>query len=314
MDLRTYQDAVSTTDCLGAAEGPDPMVPLLGLAGEVGELQAEYKKAIRDGGGPDLYRDRFAEELGDVLWYVANLATKLGFDLEEIAERNLGKARERWGQRAGLASPGDAFDEGHPECERLPRKLRVLIKTGIGPGGEPIGQAYVDSRKLGDHLTDNAYVRDGYRFHDTFHFAFAAVLGWSPITRWFLNRKRKSRPAVDVVEDGARAKAAEEAISLFVFSHARSTTGWRARPASARRCSGRSRGWPGPWKWPDARPENGRTPSSRDSPHGGSYTTTAAASSAWISTGGRSPPVPPERRSINLEWRSRSRMQWPRCG
>jgi hypothetical protein len=74
---------------------------------------------------------------------------------------------------------------------------------------------------IGDHLTDNAYVRDGYRYHDTFHFAFAAVLGWSPITRWFLNRKRKSHPAVDVVEDGARAKAAEEAISLFVFSHAK---------------------------------------------------------------------------------------------
>jgi len=37
------------------------------------------------------------------------------------------------------------------------------------------------------------------------------VLGWSPITRWFLNRKRKSRPDVDMIEDGARAKAAEEA-------------------------------------------------------------------------------------------------------
>ena len=96
-----------------------------------------------------------------------------------------------------------------------------MVKTGIGPGGKPIGQAYVDGRKLGDHLTDNAYVNDGYRFHDTFHFAFAAVLGWSPITRWFLNRKRKSRPVVDEVKDRARAKAAEEAISLFIFSHAR---------------------------------------------------------------------------------------------
>ncbi len=82
-------------------------------------------------------------------------------------------------------------------------------------------QAYLGSRKLGDHLTDNAYAMDGYRFHDTFHYAFAAVLGWSPITRWLLDRKRKSRPEVDDVEDGARAKAAEEAVSLFVFSHAK---------------------------------------------------------------------------------------------
>jgi NTP pyrophosphatase (non-canonical NTP hydrolase) len=221
MDLRAYQNAVSTTDSLRSKDGADLMVPLLGLASEVGELQGEYKKALRDGDAPELYRGRFAEELGDVLWYVANLATKLGFDLDQIAEQNMDKARERWGQRAGLSTPRAAFDEGYPESERLPRKFDVLIKTGVGPGGEPIGQAYIDGRKLGDNLTDNAYVSDGYRFHDTFHFAFAAVLGWSPITRWFLNRKRKSQPTVDVVEDGARAKAAEEAISLFVFSHAK---------------------------------------------------------------------------------------------
>jgi NTP pyrophosphatase (non-canonical NTP hydrolase) len=219
MDLQTYQDAVSATDCLDPQAGGDPMVPLLGLAGEVGELQGEYKKAIRDGDAIELYRDRFAEELGDVLWYVANLATKLGFDLNQIAERNLDKARDRWGQRTGLDNARPAFDEGYPANERLPRQLKVLVKMGVGPGDKPIGQAYVDGRKLGDHLTDNAYVNDGYRFHDTFHFAFAAVLGWSPITRWFLNRK--SRPNVDEVEDGARAKAAEEAISLFAFSHAR---------------------------------------------------------------------------------------------
>lgn len=221
MDLHAYQNAVSKTDCLGDQGAASLMVPLLGLAGEVGELQSEYKKAVRDGDAANLYRNRFAEELGDVLWYVANLATKLGFDLNEIAEQNLEKARDRWGRRAGLDETRPAFDEGYPENERLPRKFTVLIKTGIGPNGKPIGRAYIDGKPLGDHLTDNAYVGDGYRFHDTFHFAFAAVLGWSPITRWLLNRKRKSRPDVDEVEDGARAKAAEEAISLFVFSYAK---------------------------------------------------------------------------------------------
>ena len=221
MDLRAYQDAVSKTDCTAEEGAESLMVPLLGLAGEVGQLQSEYKKAIRDGDAANLYRNRFAEELGDVLWYVANLATKLGFDLNEIGEQNLEKATDRWGQRLGLNEARPAFDEGYPENERLPRRLTVLIKTRVGPNGKPIGRAYVDGKPLGDHLTDNAYVSDGYRYHDTFHFAFAAVLGWSPITRWFLNRKRKSRPEVDEVEDGARAKAAEEAISLFVFSHAR---------------------------------------------------------------------------------------------
>ena len=31
---------------------------------------------------------------------------------------------------------------------------------------------------IGDALTDNAHIDDGYRFHDIFHFAYAAVLGW----------------------------------------------------------------------------------------------------------------------------------------
>jgi NTP pyrophosphatase (non-canonical NTP hydrolase) len=197
------------------------MVPLLGLAGEVGELQSEYKKALRDGDGPELFRGRFAEELGDILWYVANLATKLGFDLDAIAEQNLAKAKDRWGLRVGVSQPRPAFDDGYPENERLPRTLRVLLKTETGPAGKSVVWAYVGDRKLGDHLTDNSYVKDGYRFHDTFHFAFAAILGWSPITRWLLGRKRRSRPEVDEIEDGARAKAAEEAISLFVFSHAK---------------------------------------------------------------------------------------------
>lgn len=221
MDLRDYQAAASQTDCRPSGGGSDLLVPLLGLAGEVGELQSEYKKALRDGDAPELYSNRFAEELGDVMWYVADLATKLGFDLNQIAELNLDKSRDRWGRRCGVTEPRPAFDQEYPDSERLPRRLRVGLTTEEVASGRKVVQAYIGSQKLGHHLTDNAYVKDGYRFHDTFHYAFAAVLGWSPITRWLLNRKRKSRPEVDEIEDGARAKAAEEAISLFVFSHAK---------------------------------------------------------------------------------------------
>jgi NTP pyrophosphatase (non-canonical NTP hydrolase) len=221
MDLRDYQTAAAQTDCLPSGPHSDLLVPLLGLAGEVGELQSEYKKALRDGNAPEMYRNRFAEELGDLMWYVADLATKLGFDLNQIAELNLDKSRERWGRRCGLTGPRPAFDQDYPEGERLPRRLRVELRTEEATPGRKVVQAYIGSRKLGDHLTDNSYFKDGYRFHDTFHYAFAAVLGWSPITRWLLNRKRKSQPEMDEVQDGARAKAAEEAISLFVFSHAK---------------------------------------------------------------------------------------------
>jgi hypothetical protein len=47
---------------------------------------------------------------------------------------------------------------------------------------------------VGDPLTDNIADRDGYRFHDVFHFAHPAVLHWSPTFRALVKRKRKSDP------------------------------------------------------------------------------------------------------------------------
>src|SRR5690606_39045194 len=74
---------------------------------------------------------------------------------------------------------------------------------------------------IGDDLTDNAYDDDGYRFHDVFHLAYAAKLGWSPVTRKILKCKRRSMSQVDEVEDGGRATVIEEAISAFVYDYAR---------------------------------------------------------------------------------------------
>ena len=67
--------------------------PALGLAGEAGEVAEHAKKAIRDDGGEvsDERRAAMAKELGDVLWYVAQLASELGLDLDEIAQ---GEPRE----------------------------------------------------------------------------------------------------------------------------------------------------------------------------------------------------------------------------
>jgi hypothetical protein len=75
--------------------------------------------------------------------------------------------------------------------------------------------------ELGDSLSDNAYEDDGYRFHDVFHLSYAAVLGWSPIIRKHLGRKRRSNKQVDDVEDGGRARAIDEAISAIVYDYAR---------------------------------------------------------------------------------------------
>ena len=53
------------------------LVPLLGMVGELGELLAEYKKWLRDGQAYALFPDRAREELGDLLWYLSNTATKV---------------------------------------------------------------------------------------------------------------------------------------------------------------------------------------------------------------------------------------------
>ena len=78
--------------------------PALGLAGEAGEVAENAKKTIRDDGGvvSDERRAAIARELGDVLWYVAQLASELGLELEDIARENLEKLFSR--QRRGVLS------------------------------------------------------------------------------------------------------------------------------------------------------------------------------------------------------------------
>jgi NTP pyrophosphatase (non-canonical NTP hydrolase) len=78
--------------------------PALGLAGEAGEVAEHAKKAIRDDGGKVFSerREALAAELGDVLWYVAQLASELELDLDAIAAGNLEKLLSR--QRRGVLS------------------------------------------------------------------------------------------------------------------------------------------------------------------------------------------------------------------
>jgi NTP pyrophosphatase (non-canonical NTP hydrolase) len=78
--------------------------PALGLAGEAGEVAEHAKKAIRDDAGAvgAERREQMAKELGDVLWYVAQLASELELDLDEVAQANLNKLLSR--QRRGVLS------------------------------------------------------------------------------------------------------------------------------------------------------------------------------------------------------------------
>ena len=220
MELNEYQRLANQTDQQPEA-GPfdndsrSILVPLLGMAGEVGELLGEHKKWLRDGDSYKLFPERVKEELGDLLWYLSNVATKHRLTLDEVAEFNLSKTERRWQPVSPGNGPRKLFDEDFPTSERLPRQMDISIEEDSG-----IAITTIDGAKFGDPLTDNRYEDDGYRFHDICHLSYASVLGWSPTLRALLRRKRKSDPQVDEVEDGGRAIVIEEGISAMVFSYA----------------------------------------------------------------------------------------------
>jgi NTP pyrophosphatase (non-canonical NTP hydrolase) len=171
MDFNSYQKEALRTDRVPARDGADDaaslIVPMLGLAGETGQLLSEFKKHLRDREAHRLFKDRVSEELGDLLWYIANVASKFDLSLSDIAAANLAKVNQRWAtERAEPLS----FDATLPEGERLPRRFEVELVDVEGEARQRV-RVLIDGKPFGAELTDNAYDPDGYRFHDVFHFA-----------------------------------------------------------------------------------------------------------------------------------------------
>ncbi len=227
MTLNEFQRSAQKTDQipLGSVGHGDPrLIPLLGMVGEVGTLLAGYKKHLRDGDAYELFHENVGEELGDVLWYLANAAEKWGLSLSDLAERNLAKTSDRWpSNRPRRRKPSEQFDTDFPRSQRLPRTFEVTIVPSDNPQGpEPKIEVWWKGTRRADSLGDNTYDDSGYRFHDVFHLANAAVLGWSPVARAkIFGCKRKDDGVVDAVEDGGRAIVIEEGIAAYVFAYAR---------------------------------------------------------------------------------------------
>lgn len=184
---------------------------LLKLAGEVGHLMAGH-----EAGHFDHNRSALAGRLVALLRILRDAANEAGVTLHDAAQANLVKIFDRW--------PVDRtypplFDDGFPATEQIPRDLTVDIQE-ITEGGWTVARLSYGGRRLGDPLTDNRQEDDDYRFHDVFHLAYAAILGWSPVLRRLLGSKRKSDPTIDEAEDGARANLIEEGIATWIFNHA----------------------------------------------------------------------------------------------
>ncbi|GAA0770116.1 nucleoside triphosphate pyrophosphohydrolase family protein [Brevundimonas olei] len=138
-----------------------------------------------------------------------------GLDFSTVVRGNIKKAR------GAFLTPDpdmlcDFDDEFLPE-EQLPRQFRIKVSQRAS------GKTYLQWNGvfIGDPLTDNIVDRDGYRFHDVFHFANAAILHWSPVVRSLIKQKRKSRKDYDEEQDSGRAIVVEEGLTAWIFSRAK---------------------------------------------------------------------------------------------
>lgn len=155
--------------------------------------------------------------LGRIFKQLIDASNDAGVILANAALQNLNKATDRW---PAVRNFPILFDKGYPEEEQLPRHMVIdIFERSVN------SKTYVLQRSngifIGDRLTDNIVKRDDYRFHDVFHYAYASVLGWSPVLRSLLRLKRKSRPDIDEGEDGARAALIEEGVASFIFGEAK---------------------------------------------------------------------------------------------
>jgi len=107
MDFNDYQ-LKSRKTAKYPAIGHPVIYPALGLVNEAGEVAGKIKKVFRDKDGQINAETRGAlqAELGDVLWYLAQVATELDLTLEEIAESNIAKLYDRL-ERGTIRGDGD---------------------------------------------------------------------------------------------------------------------------------------------------------------------------------------------------------------
>ena len=102
MDFKEYQEAAKSTAIYPMAQ--KITYPLIGLVGEVGEFANKYKKVYRD--GTPLNLEDAKRELGDIQWYLTNLADDMGISLNDAAELNVKKLADRM-ERGVIKGSGD---------------------------------------------------------------------------------------------------------------------------------------------------------------------------------------------------------------
>lgn len=175
---------------------------------EMGYITAQLLKVEDD---PSLGK----EKLVDFARVYIQALQSTGLSFAKIVKGNVKKAFGRFAKPVIDNLPD--FDKDFPKEEQLPRQFEIRISE------RKSGQSYMSWNGvfIGSPLTDNIKDPDGYRFHDVFHFAHAAILHWSPTLRALIKHKRKSDPVFDEAQDSGRAIVVEEGLTAWIYSYAK---------------------------------------------------------------------------------------------
>jgi len=186
---------------------------LVRLASAVGDLVQKQTESLHT-----RITSSADEAFTEVFRRILDVANRVGVSLEEVVSFNLDKVNARW---PSVRKYPARFDGGYPSYEQLPHKMVIDIREVVNGKNQYFVLQTCNNIHVGDRLTDNIADPDEYRFHDVFHYAYAAILGWSPVMRSLLRLKRKSDKSIDEAQDGARAVLIEEGISTLVFNEAK---------------------------------------------------------------------------------------------
>jgi hypothetical protein len=149
---------------------------LLKLAGDVGLLVMDYQAGhLKDN------RAALAGRIVGVMRSLIQASNDAGVTLEVAAVKNLRKIFDRWPDEP------EPLDRAALPEEKLPRDLYIEIVERPVRGEKYVFQT-CNGINMGDRLTDNAVTPADYRFHDVFHYAYVAILGWPPVLRALLRR------------------------------------------------------------------------------------------------------------------------------
>lgn len=197
-------------------------LPAMDRIKQLSDLGSHVGQLMSISGEPDIASPAPLSLLAALLADMVTVAWMFDLQFVDVVNANLEKFGSRWRQNG--AQYAEPFDSSFPPHERFERKFEMHFIERLANAGRENERPYVIQQmrgvNIGDRLTDNRTEPDGYRFHDVFHLAYVAHLGWSPVIRSLLKLKRKSDPRLDENEDGARAAIIEEGIATWIFNHA----------------------------------------------------------------------------------------------